>query len=229
MVPVYANTDTDMSKAYYVAMDGNDTNDGLSREHAKRHIQAAINVMDNVDTVYVDRGTYHENIVILKSIQLIGVNKNDVILDGDQKDRCIFKKDCNVLIRGFTITNGKSNIGGGILNDKENLKIQDSHVEGNTATEKGGGIHNTGNLIVDNSKFIGNTATDVGVGGGFGGGISNYGILTLHTSQIISNTATEKGGGIQNAEGRGLWDSFTKQNTVSNKPDNVGGKPMEDI
>ena len=43
MIPVVsANTSQDqvlIGKTFYVALDGGDANDGLTREHAKRHIQ----------------------------------------------------------------------------------------------------------------------------------------------------------------------------------------------
>jgi len=46
-------------------------------------IQSAINASNPSDMVYVYNGTYDENIIINKSISLIGENKNSTIINGD--------------------------------------------------------------------------------------------------------------------------------------------------
>jgi parallel beta-helix repeat protein len=72
-------------------------------------IQSAIDNASDGDTVYVydDSSPYYELLVITKSINLIGENRNSTIIDGDFKGipLKINAKDC--LVSGFTIKNCK--------------------------------------------------------------------------------------------------------------------------
>jgi parallel beta-helix repeat protein len=70
-------------------------------------IQSAINDSNNGDTVYVlnDSSPYIEQIIIDKSISLIGENRNTTIIDGFKEDNTIYVLDNanEVTITGFTI------------------------------------------------------------------------------------------------------------------------------
>jgi parallel beta-helix repeat protein len=69
-------------------------------------IQDAIDNASDGDTVFVYNGTYYENIVIDKSINLIGENKNTTIIDGGRKDDVVDIVTDSVYVSGFTIQNG---------------------------------------------------------------------------------------------------------------------------
>lgn len=73
-------------------------------------IQDAINNSNDNDTVYVYDGKYYENIVINKSINLMGSNKNSVSIFGNGKLYAILVKSSWVNISGFTIKNGEVGI-----------------------------------------------------------------------------------------------------------------------
>ncbi len=73
------------------------------------YIQDLIDNASDGDTIYVPSGTYYENIVIDKSISLIGENKNTTIIDGGFGDIVIIYADW-VNISGFTIQNGNHGI-----------------------------------------------------------------------------------------------------------------------
>jgi parallel beta-helix repeat protein len=70
-------------------------------------IQEAINNATGGDTIFVfnDSSPYFENLVINKSINLIGENKNDTIIDGMYGNFIVFIKVDDVKIMNFTIRN----------------------------------------------------------------------------------------------------------------------------
>jgi len=68
-------------------------------------IQDGIDAADSGDIVYVLNGTYFENIVIDKSIILIGENKNNTIIDSRETGNTIKINANNVTIKNFTIQN----------------------------------------------------------------------------------------------------------------------------
>ncbi len=72
-------------------------------------IQEAINSASNGDTVYVYGGTYYENVLLNKTIDLVGEDKNTTIIDGGSGDVVlIFNEWVNV--SGFTIQNGDNGV-----------------------------------------------------------------------------------------------------------------------
>ncbi|MCD6447637.1 MAG: right-handed parallel beta-helix repeat-containing protein, partial [Thermoplasmata archaeon] len=71
-------------------------------------IQDAINAASDGDTIFVYAGTYYENIIINKSITLIGENRNTTIIDGNNAGNVVNITANNVTIQGFTIRNSGS-------------------------------------------------------------------------------------------------------------------------
>jgi len=70
-------------------------------------IQDAIDFSTDGDVVFVYNGTYSENIIIDKSIKLIGENRNNTIINGGSVGDviCILENNCEVTITGFSILN----------------------------------------------------------------------------------------------------------------------------
>lgn len=68
-------------------------------------IQAAINNATSGDTVFVNQDIYYENIVVNKSISLIGENKNSTIIDGRGLGSVVMVSRVRVEISGFTLRN----------------------------------------------------------------------------------------------------------------------------
>ena len=71
-------------------------------------IQDAINDSSDGDTIFVydDNSPYYENLLINKSISLIGENKETTVIDGSGSNNIILIMLCdNVQLRGFTIRN----------------------------------------------------------------------------------------------------------------------------
>jgi parallel beta-helix repeat protein len=74
------------------------------------NIKDAINAADDRDTVYVTSGTYYENIVIDKSIDLIGNDKENTIIDGGGLGDVIRVIVDHVNISGFTVKHSEVNL-----------------------------------------------------------------------------------------------------------------------
>ena len=118
-------------------------------------------------------------------------------------------------LNNLTVANGRSILGGGILNESGNtLTVTNSTLSGNRAdvgiSSGGGGIWNYGGTVtVSNSTLSGNSATYAG------GAIHNNspGTLTVSNSTLSGNSVTDldygRGGGISSNGG-----SATLQNTI---------------
>jgi parallel beta-helix repeat protein len=70
-------------------------------------IQDAIDNASDGDTVFVfdDSSPYYENVVVDKSINLIGEDRNTTVVDGGGIDSVIEVSADNVSVEGFTVTN----------------------------------------------------------------------------------------------------------------------------
>jgi parallel beta-helix repeat protein len=101
-------------------------------------IQDAINASSDGDTVFVYSGTYYENVIINKSINLTGENRENTIIDSGGSGIVVNVSADWVNITGVTISNGgdgillwlysNSNITDNIftLNSGEGLRIKES-------------------------------------------------------------------------------------------------------
>jgi parallel beta-helix repeat protein len=100
-------------------------------------IQEAINNAGSGDTIFVRKGIYAENIVVNKSVILIGEDRGSTIIDGKAIGNVISVKASNVTIRGFTIRNSDPSTGYGIFIEHfGNIVISNNDVNHNNI-----GIH----------------------------------------------------------------------------------------
>lgn len=71
-------------------------------------IQDAIDNASDEDTVFVYNGIYNENVIINKTINLIGENKDTTIIEGGGYKDVLFISSDGVTISGFTMQNSGS-------------------------------------------------------------------------------------------------------------------------
>jgi len=149
-------------------------------------IQAAVNDASNGDTVFVydDSSPYYEKVVVNKTIDLIGENRDTTIIDGIGNEDVVYVSSDWVTISGFTIRNGghegivivsnyntftgntiSNNNYGIVFVGSSNITISDNIISNN-----GDGIYldHTGNNFV----ISGNTITSN----------NNYGICFFYSS-----------------------------------------------
>jgi parallel beta-helix repeat protein len=105
-----------------------------TEEYPYNNIQEAIDVAYPGYTIYVKNGTYNENVVINKTINLDGENKESTIIDGKNKYHVVEVAAPNVRISGFTIQNssyGEFDAGIKTLTLKSYVKIINNIIEKN--------------------------------------------------------------------------------------------------
>jgi len=66
-------------------------------------IQEAINAANPRDTIFVRSGIYYENVIVNKTVSLIGENKGTTIIDGNETGTVVYISADNVTVSGFTI------------------------------------------------------------------------------------------------------------------------------
>jgi parallel beta-helix repeat protein len=169
-------------------------------------IQEAINAANPGDTIYVKAGTYYENVVLNKTLSLIGENRENTIIDANGTGVVIDVRTHDVTVSDFTIQNGSSGIE---VFRSNNIVIKGNVVANNNAAghEFSGGIslmdskNNTinGNIITKNGRGItmsrgshGNNISSNVIEGNIHG-IMDYGIFdrggmnTINCNTIANN------------------------------------------
>ena len=114
---VYPNTVSDSTSNNFLYVD-DDNIEGPwegTIEHPFQHIQDAVDNSDDGDTAFVYSGIYYETLLVDKSINLIGENKNNTIIHGKHIEDTVWIKNSSILISTFTIiSSSKSSFNAGI-------------------------------------------------------------------------------------------------------------------
>jgi len=170
---------------WYVSKTGSDGNDG-SQEQPFATIQRGIDAASDEHTVLVADGTYtgEGN----KNLDFKG--KDIIVMSENGAEHCII--DCQgngrsfyfhsgetnqAVVKGFTIKNGNSDLGGGIYCDNASPTISHNIICDNITSVGGGGIYccNNADAVIDSNVIRNNIATTNQPGKGIGGGIWCYG------------------------------------------------------
>jgi len=99
----------DPLKALYVDDDAPDGGDG-SKEKTYNKVQDAIDAAEDGDTIRVWAGTYEENVVVDKTVSLIGNGSEEVTIDGGMSGDVVRVTADWVNVSGFRVTNGDNGI-----------------------------------------------------------------------------------------------------------------------
>jgi parallel beta-helix repeat protein len=113
-------------------------------------IQSAVDALETLDghTILVEAGVYYENVVVHKSVSLVGEDRTTAIIDANNTGKCIFVTDMthsgraiNCSIEGFTIRNSGVGYSDGVRNG------------GIVMTQNGrGNVSIQNNIVVDNAE-----------------------------------------------------------------------------
>lgn len=116
-------------------------------------IQRALLIAPIDSIVFVYNGTYYENLIIEKSIQLIGEDKNTTIIDGNESSFVVTLTADHITISGFTITNSQKKFPfAGIYVTSDFNTVSDTILTDNYYGMQLGYLASS-NLIVNNSIF----------------------------------------------------------------------------
>jgi len=113
-------------------------------------IQKAINAASDGDTVFVRNGTYYENVVVNKSVSLVGENRSTTVIDGNFAGNVVIISANNVTFSDFTVQHSKNYPDAGIYVSS----AQYCSVTGNKVVNNWLGINVFGssdNIIAGNS------------------------------------------------------------------------------
>jgi len=163
----------------------------FSGSKSSGYIQGLIDHASDGDTIYIPSGIYFENIVINKSISLIGEDKDTTIIDGGGNGVVTYISADWVNFSRFTVRNGDTypETGpSGIEIDSKYNNISNNNIIFNH--KFGIGIsHQCCNIIMNNTIIMND----------------NYGIFMIgaYRNTIKCNVISNNGGGIYDSSGSG--------------------------
>ena len=178
-------------------------------------IGAAVTAAKAGDTIYVNNGTYAENVIIGKSLSLIGADSTKTIIDATGLPNGIY-------VNGLD----NPNLSGVFV---AGLGVQNAKYEGILVTNASG-IVISGNALTGNNKGLAFGAQGPTCDGipafetleAFDCGEAVH-IMGVHHSAIINNSITGNAGGILISDDTGpTHDNLITGNNVSNNPSDCG-------
>jgi len=164
-------------------------------------IQKAIDQAYPGDTIFVYNGTYYENVVINKSISLVGQDRDSTIIDGQEVGPVVSITTNNVHINGFTLqnsTHGPPPHNSGILIDHSS----DNNISHNNIEDNYHGIYllSSNANVISNNDVASNTYHGIYLDNSRGNLVSSNNVLLnkndgiylhySHENTIASNNAS---------------------------------------
>jgi len=176
-------------------------------------ISAAVAAAAPNDTINVAMGTYHEDVIIGKSLSLIGANRNSTIIDATGMANGIYIDGIdnlglnNVAVKGFTVQ--KANFEGILVTNASTVTIVNNLV-----------VNNDKSLDVATGSCPGIPSFETSEGFDCGEGIH---VMGVDHSIIANNVSTTNSGGILISDDTGqTHDNLILGNSVTNNPADCG-------
>lgn len=194
-----------------------------TKQYPYQTIQEAIDQSYEGYTIYVLNGTYHENLIINKTINLDGKNKSTTIIDGSKDGHVIEISAPKVRISGFTIQNsGNLPYDAGIktLSLKSNVTIRNNIIQNSDIGIFLNYAYSTAWNIVENN-IIQNNRDGISIHHAYNNKISGN-TITKNTDDGIEMEVTKKStitdNLISDNGGCGLFlRSISNENTINEK------------
>jgi parallel beta-helix repeat protein len=142
-------------------------------------IQEAINAASDGDTILVRSGIYYENVVVNKSVSLIGEDNSNTVVDGSSAGNVFSLVASNVSISGFTIRKSTTGYAAISINGTVPSYSRDNNISGNQffcSCDCFFLFQASGNIIQNNT-----------ITGGAGGGHGIYMELSANNTIIGNN------------------------------------------
>jgi len=178
------------------------------------NIQPAVDAVDDGGTVWVGDGTYllTAQVTIDREVAVRSLNGHDAaVVDGNWNSRCFYLTHSNAAIRGFFITRGYTNYGGGVY--CYGGSVESCTISNNQASYEGGGVYMNGGTV-RNCRLVHNLSY------GTGGGAQTYqGSLILNCT-LAENSAVGEGGGVHCYKGGDLKNTILYGNSTQATGDN---------
>jgi parallel beta-helix repeat protein len=113
-------------------------------------IQEAVDDADSGNTILVSEGTYYESVIIDKTLNLIGEDRNNTIINGSWEEDVVTITSNYVNINNFTVQGSGPNL---VDSGIELFYVQDCNIENNKFVNNSNGIqinHSDNNVITNN-------------------------------------------------------------------------------
>lgn len=172
-------------------------------------IQAAVNNATSEDTVILAPGTYQENLILNKSIAIVGEDRNTTIIDGSNAQTVISIKSDNVTVQDLTVAksvHGPNDVGISVEN-AAGVSITDVVIR---ETTTGIGLRFCTNSIFSNNIITNSTVVGITSylsGRNFFSKNAVYGnsigvfFYTSSSNVFVANTLSNNGQGMSLAAG----------------------------
>lgn len=219
---------------WYVSTSGDDANHCHSPVKACRNIQTAIDRAADDDTVHIADGSYYEQLLLTKPLEIDGASRENTIIDAQLTNRPLTldgtgrPNGFNLDLSDVTLTGGATSKGGGFSLERGFfIVLTNVEIRNNVGHSAGGGIYsnNTAVLNLNNVLVHDNTTGTGGDTGSRGGGIffgtgegksgtfPAFFVLNVNDSQIYGNSAY-LGGGVFNTATMNIMRSLVESNNA---------------
>ena len=129
-------------------------------EYPFQYIQDGVNIASDGDTVFVFSGLYYENIIVYKSIDLIGEDQDTTVIDGRAETFAVKLTADHVFLSGFKIQYAGASVPPFYQGDGIRIFSDDNTIVYNTITHNTWPIYliSSNHNVISNNLFLLNTA-----------------------------------------------------------------------